>query len=338
MIRLTIDSTGLARTRFAVSPLHEAVNTLMASGLNTRTGPYAWVGRTRRVLRRERLELLSGLALDQAGGYLPDFLSPHPTGPAPTVAEQLEAVRRTPPERVRAELDTVQHGVPAARLNGRPVPDVVLRTLARGPRYFAERVADELGRYWDVALAPYWADARAVLDAEIDQRGRFLARHGSGALFNSLAPQMCWAEGRIELESRFEVALPARMVLLMPTLVSHEIHLILDPVDGVHRAPTVMYPVPRVPSTVPHAPAPSLAQLLGPTRADLLSALVGPATTAALAARHFLSAGTVSYHLGVLHRAGLVSRVRSGREVLYRRTPRGEELVEAQEDGGEGGS
>ncbi|MFF2146275.1 helix-turn-helix domain-containing protein [Kitasatospora sp. NPDC058190] len=329
MIRLTIDSTGLARTRFVVSPLHEAVNTLMASSLNSRTGPYAWVGRTRRVLRREKLELLAGLALEQDGGYIPDFLSPHPSGPDPTVTEQLEAVRRTDPERVRAELETVRNGLPAANLIGRQVPDTVLRSLQRGPRYFAERVADELGRYWELALAPYWPDARAVLDAEIDHRGRFLARHGSGALFNSLSPELSWSDGLIRLESRFEVNLPARMVLLMPTLVSRRIHVILDPVDGWNRAPTLMYPLAKSPA-VPQSPTPALAQLLGPTRADLLAALIDPATTAALAARHFLSAGTVSYHLGVLHRSGLVSRVRSGREVLYRRTPRGEELVAAR--------
>ncbi|MFE3503935.1 helix-turn-helix domain-containing protein [Kitasatospora sp. NPDC059160] len=329
MIRLTIDSTGLARTRFVVSPLHEAVNTLMAaSALNSRTGPYAWVGRTRRVLRREGLELLSGLALERAGGYLPDFLAPHPTGPDPTIAEQLTAVRRADPDRVLAELDTVRHGLPAANLAGRPLPDVVLRTLRRGPRHFAERVADELGRYWELAVAPYWPDARAVLDAEIDQRGRHVARYGTGSLFNSLSPELSWSNGMIQLESRFEVNLPARMVLLMPTLVSRSIHVILDTVDGCHRAPTLMYPItPSVPA--PRTPAPALAQLVGPTRADLLAALVDPATTAALAARHFLSAGTVSYHLGVLHRSGLVSRVRSGREVLYRRTPRGEELVTA---------
>ncbi|MET8628464.1 winged helix-turn-helix domain-containing protein [Kitasatospora sp. NPDC004669] len=255
--------------------------------------------------------------------------SPHPWGPDPTVAEQLEAVRRTDPERVRAELETVRNGIPAANLLGRQVPDTVLRSLRRGPRYFAERIADELGRYWESALAPYWPDARAVLDAEIDQRGRHLARYGTGSLFNSLSPQLSWADGLIRLESRFEVALPARMVLLMPTLVSRRIHVILDPVDGCHRAPTLMYPLAEPPA-VPRTPTPALAQLLGPTRADLLAALIDPATTAALAARHFLSAGTVSYHLGVLHRSGLVSRVRSGREVLHRRTPRGEELVAAR--------
>ncbi|WP_399030652.1 ArsR/SmtB family transcription factor [Streptomyces sp. 15-116A] len=44
--------------------------------------------------------------------------------------------------------------------------------------------------------------------------------------------------------------------------------------------------------------------------------------------RHFLSPATVSYHLGVLHRAGLVTRARAGRSVVYRHTPAGARLVE----------
>ncbi|MEU5664425.1 ArsR/SmtB family transcription factor [Streptomyces longwoodensis] len=70
-----------------------------------------------------------------------------------------------------------------------------------------------------------------------------------------------------------------------------------------------------------------MAQLLGPTRAGLLTAPARPASTAQLAARHFLSPATVSHHLGVLHRAGLVARSRSGRSVLYRRTSAGSRLA-----------
>ncbi|GAA3475570.1 winged helix-turn-helix domain-containing protein [Streptomyces yanii] len=72
----------------------------------------------------------------------------------------------------------------------------------------------------------------------------------------------------------------------------------------------------------PAAPSAEMAQLLGSTRAGLLTALAQPASNAELAARHFLSPATVSYHLGVLHRAGLVTRSRSGGSVLYRRTPK----------------
>jgi DNA-binding transcriptional ArsR family regulator len=329
MIRLSIDSAGLARSRFVVSPLHEAVGTLMPSGLSPRTGPDAWVSRARRILRRERLELLSALALEQAGSYLPDFLTPHPNGPAPAVTEQLEAVRATPPERVRAELEALQRGRPESGLMGRELPPTVQRLLRRGPRYVAQQAADELGRYWELAVAPHWADARAVLDAEVDRRALTLARHGASAMLNSLARQIRWADDRIELESRYEVELPAPMVLLMPSLVAREIVVLVDPVTGFARPPALMYPLVR-PQAAQQPPGTALSQLLGPTRAGLLAALAQPSSTAALAVEHFLSPGTVSYHLGVLHRSGLVSRIRAGREVLYGRTPRGEELVAAQ--------
>ncbi|AUG75250.1 hypothetical protein CFP65_0275 [Kitasatospora sp. MMS16-BH015] len=326
MIRLLVDSTGLARTRFVVSPLHEAIGTLMPSGLRPRSGPDAWMGRARRVLRREGLELLAAFALDQAGSYLPDFLTPHPSGPAPGIAEQVEAVRTTPPERVLAELDAVRHGRPAANLAGRELPEVVERTLAQGPAELARRAAEELERYWELAMAPYWPEARSVLDAEVDRRGRVLARHGAAAMLNSLTPQLRWADGRIELESRYEVCVPAPEVLLLPSLVNQETLIILDPVPGLQRTPALHYPIER-PSAVSELPDPSVAQLLGPTRAALLASLGRPATTSALAARHFLSESTASYHLGVLHRSGLVSRNRSGREVLYQRTERAEHLT-----------
>ncbi|MFF9218920.1 ArsR/SmtB family transcription factor [Streptomyces viridosporus] len=70
-----------------------------------------------------------------------------------------------------------------------------------------------------------------------------------------------------------------------------------------------------------------MARLFGPTRAGLLAALTQPTSTTQLAARHFLGSTTVSYHLGALHRAGLVIRARSGRPVLYRRTPEGSRLT-----------
>ncbi|MEW2490931.1 winged helix-turn-helix domain-containing protein [Streptomyces sp. NPDC048411] len=79
----------------------------------------------------------------------------------------------------------------------------------------------------------------------------------------------------------------------------------------------------------PAAPSAEMAQLLGPTRAGLLAELAQPASTQ-LAARHFLSPATVSYHLGVLHRAGLIARARSGRSVLYRRTSEGSRLARSR--------
>ncbi|MFD0691823.1 ArsR/SmtB family transcription factor [Actinomadura fibrosa] len=73
----------------------------------------------------------------------------------------------------------------------------------------------------------------------------------------------------------------------------------------------------------------ALARLLGRTRADLLRTLAEPATTSWLCARLRLSLGGVGDHLAVLRAAGLVTRERSGRSVLYRRTAAGDVLVGA---------
>ncbi|MFV5993211.1 ArsR/SmtB family transcription factor [Streptomyces sp. NPDC056231] len=325
MIELIVDAGGLARTRFAVSPLHEVAATLLPWGLRPTTDTDPWVARARRVLRRARLPLLSELALD-GGGYVPDFLSPHPTGPSPTVEEELEQVRNTPPDRVLFELEALRDGRPHNGLAGAEVPPKVSRAMDRGGGYVARQVAEELGRYWDLAFAPYWEAAGAVLEAEVDRCAGVLARHGAAALFNSLHPGIAWSEGTLRVDSRFTVELAVPLLIVVPSLVVPQPAVAVDPVRGGRRPPMVACPV-RHRAAVPRPPSEELARLLGPTRAGLLTALARPASTTELARHHFLSPATVSYHLGVLHKSGLVTRARSGRAVLYQRTPAGSRLA-----------
>ncbi|MDX2847189.1 ArsR/SmtB family transcription factor [Actinacidiphila glaucinigra] len=325
MIELTVDAAGLARSRFVVSPLHEVAATLLPWGLRRDPEADPWVTRARRVLRRARLPLLSELALD-GGGYLPDFLSPHPSGPSPTVEEELDRVRATPPGRVLDELEALRNGRPRNGLAGAELPPGVRRAMTRGGGHVARQAAEELRRYWELAFAPHWPDAKAALDAEVDRCAGVLARQGAAGLFNSLHPGIRWAGGTLRVDSRFTVAIPVPLVIVLPSLVATEPAVVVDPVPGGRRPPMVAYPVRDRPAA-PAPPSAELAGLLGPTRAGLLGALARPASTTQLAARHFLSAATVSYHLGVLHRAGLVTRARSGRTVLYRRTPAGSRLT-----------
>ncbi|TQE31476.1 ArsR family transcriptional regulator [Streptomyces ipomoeae] len=136
----------------------------------------------------------------------------------------------------------------------------------------------------------------------------------------------CHTTRRDTVDNRFTVALPVPLVVVVPSLVAAGPGVAVDPTRGGRRPPMPAYPVRDTAiakSIAPAAPSAEMARLLGPTRAGLLAALARPASTAQLAARHFLSAATVSYHLGVLHRAGLVARARSGRSVLYRRTAEG---------------
>jgi DNA-binding transcriptional ArsR family regulator len=65
---------------------------------------------------------------------------------------------------------------------------------------------------------------------------------------------------------------------------------------------------------------------LGERRARVLLELDRPASTAELARRMQVSAGSANTHLSVLRRAGLVSRRREGRRVIYTRTASGDTL------------
>ncbi|MET8220766.1 ArsR/SmtB family transcription factor [Streptomyces hirsutus] len=332
MIELTVNAAGLARSRFAVSPLYEVVATLLPWGLQPAPDADPWVARARRVLRRAQLPLLSELALDGVG-YVPDFLSPHPCGPSPTVEEELEQVRCTPPERVLSELEALRVGRPRSGLAGSELPEGVRRAMARGGAHVARQAADEMRRYWELAFAPHWEAAKAALDAEVDRCAGVLARHGAARLFNSLHPQIEWAEGTLRVEGHLRIALPAPLVVVVPSLVAPRPGVGVDPTREESRSPILIYPVrdKTIAGTIaPAAPSAEMAQLLGPTRAGLLAALTQSASTAQLATRHFLSPATVSYHLGVLHRAGLVARARSGRSVLYRRTPEGSRLARSR--------
>jgi DNA-binding transcriptional ArsR family regulator len=72
-----------------------------------------------------------------------------------------------------------------------------------------------------------------------------------------------------------------------------------------------------------------LAELLGRTRAAILSALAAPCSTSALAHQLGHSPPAISQHLAVLRRSGLVTSWRSGRTVYYQHTALGHSVVNA---------
>jgi DNA-binding transcriptional ArsR family regulator len=76
----------------------------------------------------------------------------------------------------------------------------------------------------------------------------------------------------------------------------------------------------------PTTPA-ALARLLGQTRADLLLRLDTAASTTQLGTITGHTLGAVGDHLRILREAGLVTRTRSGRSVVYGRTPVGDAVA-----------
>ncbi|MEU5870946.1 helix-turn-helix domain-containing protein [Glycomyces sp. NPDC047369] len=309
----------LANLRFALSPLWEvtaSIRVLKAPAEHRLHRRWAAAAAAR--LRGLDLRLLFDLVPVPTDG-LPAFLAPPPAMSTPDLATELAAMRRLEPERFASGLAMVP-ATPAVAAFG--------KDLEAG----AERLAAQVERYWEAALAPWWPRIRTLCERDLLHRSRLLAEGGARRLFADLAPPVSWgADGVLRIESPFAVSqdLDGRGLLLVPTVFGGERIFSLAAAPW---QPTMRYP-PRGLGLLWEAAAPrgpdALAGVLGPTRAALLAALAEPASTTDLADRCGLSAGGVSQQLGLLHAAGLVTRHRVGRRVLYARTLAAESLLNA---------
>jgi DNA-binding transcriptional ArsR family regulator len=347
MIRIQLSAQALIHTRLATSPLLEAVESLRVLA-DPRRLPLAapWVRRAAAALRGHDIELLTSLVTPTAW-WTPDFLTPPPTGNhaggCARIEQLLELVAAAPAEQVRLDLDlsfrgrplpaSIVHELPggaeALERRRRPLPAVVAVALRDGEATFARRVADALATYWDRALAPDWWSIGQVLDHDIRYRAGRLAAAGLGGLLADLHPDLRWDADRLELlvDRPCQRARHASGLLLVPSVFGWP----RTSVSAQAEPPLVCYPARGIAALWDqgHRPtAGALAQLLGGTRAALLGDLDGGRTTSELAVRHDLTPGAVSYHLGVLYRAGLVERAREGLAVRYRLTRHGGWLLD----------
>lgn len=321
MVRYEFGVEDLARMRFAISPMWELMMSVRALLDPSRSALHMpWVARLRGLLGG--IDMSAPVALVPPEGYLPDFLTPPPSGPLADFDDELETVRSTPPDRVRREL--------AILLAGRRPPPA-LEPFLDDPRRALRRLATTLEQYWERALEPYWPRVRALLEADVAYRARRLAEGGPARLFVDLHPGVRWRRRGLEVEIPFETRVPlaGRGLLLVPSAFGWQRPgAITDP----PWQPTVIYPARGIATlweegeSAPH----SLASLVGTTRASLLLALDAPRSTTALAARLGVTPGGISQQITVLRSAGLVSGRREGRSVLYVRTPLADSLVGAQ--------
>lgn len=159
------------------------------------------------------------------------------------------------------------------------------------------------------------------------RRSRQLAVGGARELFADLHPNVRWLGDRLVVTRSWEysASLGDGLVLVPTSFSWPDVTVMVEPYR-----PMLIYPATGVGTLWTSGPPPApgaLAALLGRTRAQILTALADPATTSVLARRMSLTPGAVSQHLTVLADAGLVTRRRLGREVVYRRTPVGDSLV-----------
>ena len=256
-----------------------------------------------------------------------DFLSPVPESLSATIEDLLAQVRAMPPDQARREV--------AEALRRQPPVDPRVRRILAGDRV-AEYVADVLSAAWQALLEPEWPTLRAILERDVVYRAGQLTSRGWAAAPGDLHTDLHWDQARIQVGHWSEdqdAELGGRGLLFVPSVFIWPVLVVrLDP----PWPPALVYPARGVAALWerPGRPAPgsALDRLLGPSRATILIALEEPASTTQLVATPGQSLGGIGDQLAVLREAGLISRARSGRSVLYRRTPVGDALAAAGGD------
>jgi hypothetical protein len=333
MVRFELGVEDLASTRFGISPLTETVCSLVAvSDPSYHALHLPWVRSARRHLDQLDAPLLLSLVgptrglgrfLSGPSRAIPDYLTPRPTRFAPRFEEELAIVRATPPAVVRRDL--------AGTHAPDPVPGALGAATRSGNRPVAalrDRICDQLERYYELAMAPSWADMRLVLESDTTYRARRLATGGARLLFADMHPNLRWRDGVLyvdEMISDHTVAAAGRGLLLTPSIFAIK----PAPPLSADEPPSLLYPsrgIGTLWSPAPPAPRSALASLIGAPRAQLLDMLGEPLPTVEIARRLRVTPSAVSQHLQVLHETGVVTRARDGRQVLYRRTVLGDEL------------
>ncbi|MER7462242.1 helix-turn-helix domain-containing protein [Streptomyces sp. NPDC097981] len=323
MISFGLGVEDLADTRFAVSPLSETVfslRVLREPGLSALHLPWR-----RSVLGRlgtlDTRLLLSVVAQRRT---LPDFLTPRPASFDPSFDEELAAVRDTPPGLVRRDL--------LAAHAPDPLPEALRdAATADDAKVLAVRdaVCEVIRSYWEVAVKPMWPQMRLLLEADMTYRARQLAMGGARRLFAGMHPNLRWHGGVLHIDqmiSSHHVEARGRGLLLVPSVFVHK----PAPPVSPEEPPLLVYPSRGVATLWTPAPAAddsALVSLLGAPRARLLRVLDEPLPTVEIARRFRVTPSAVSQHLRALHAAGLLTRARDGRLVLYRRSPLGDRLA-----------
>jgi DNA-binding transcriptional ArsR family regulator len=312
VIQLRMGVADVARTRFGYSPLGEVVQSLYQLS-SRRVSPLhrPWWDATRQGLRAVDMALLT--AVVPAGAYVADFLfsaASHDGG----MEEQLRLLAESDPAAIRADLDAVWQRQPIPR----PARDLVDDGAAG-----ARRLADALWRYWSVAIEPHWRHLHAVLRDDVAYRAGQLTGGGVDALLSGLHPEVSVRDAVLRIDKpRHSVQhdLAGDGLLLFPSVFAWP-NLMVDKAPG--RPATLVYSARGVGTLWGRGAEPAdgaLGALLGNSRAAILAYVASPRSTTEIAGELGQSAPSVSFHLSVLRRSGLVSSWRSGRRVLYQRT------------------
>ncbi|MFD8642674.1 ArsR/SmtB family transcription factor [Streptomyces zaomyceticus] len=321
-------SQELVRLRVATSvdPLWEIALSLHL--LQNRTAPLTfgpWRREVGAALRRTGLLPAAHdlMRLCPDGAYFPDFLTP---GRGDLDIEAgLDRLLATPRRRLLAELTRLH-----THTRG-PVPPGV-RLLADGCPQTLRRLGDSLRAYYRVAVEPYLPAMRAHAASDRAQRAEAALTHGAEGMLTGYDDLPGWEYRHGRLRAPYpvdrELLLRGRALTLVPAFFC-----VRAPLALVNESlpPVLVHPLAPTPGWLERrrgTPTGPVAQLIGPSRAELLRMLDRPMTTTDLAVALRLAPSTASRHASVLRDAGLLLSHREGVRVLHRRTRLGEALLD----------
>jgi hypothetical protein len=253
----------LLAVRFAVSPVWETQAAVQAfADERGRSYHQPWLQLVQG--RAGRLDLAPLLAVLPRRGYLPDFLTPPPRTARPGLRNQLAEIRATGPAHVACELERCRQTVDDEQHRRQ------LTSLLTDPERARDELAALLHDAWTSLVAPFWVRIRTLLDRDIDERSRTLARHGLRNALDALHPKIRWTRRGLSLADRTgrTVAVGERGFLLMPSayLWPHVAAITEEPWQ-----PTIIYPRPASPDSG-RRPQPR------PARSDGCSAAPAPSS------------------------------------------------------------
>jgi DNA-binding transcriptional ArsR family regulator len=333
VLRIHFTADDLQRVRVARRP--DPMWELMSSvcRVQTRQGPLDfghWRRGAHARLRADRA-VYDALALLRTLippiGYIPDFLTPPPSGPE--LGAGLDRLRATPPALVARDLARLA----AERRGGGTATYSAFTGRSSGEGLAA--VAGALETYHRGVIAPHWAQVRGAVTKDVAIRTRGLLEGGTQALLHGLRPFATWRAPVLEVDYPVDrdLRLAGRGLLLVPSYFCWRRPIALaDP----ELPPVLVYPVVRDPlSDAAGTGEEGLVRLLGRTRAAVLAEVArteAARTTSEIAESVGVSLPSASYQITVLRESGLLASRRAGKYVLHTPTPLGLALLSSAPD------
>jgi DNA-binding transcriptional ArsR family regulator len=251
-------------------------------------------------------------------GYCPDFLTPPG---ARTIDDGIAAVLDTPPRILAAD-------VAELAAQGTRVP-LWLRRLGDGETRELRRLGTALHDYYRRCLAPDWPAVRRAVARDRRRLQSGLERGGPQLLLSTLHPDITWSPPvlRVRFPVEQTLHLDGRGLRLLPTFFAHGMPTTYkDP----ELPPVLVYSIGHTSLDSDAEPGPSLAALLGRTRARvLMTVAITRCNTSEVAELTDISLATASQHASVLRASGLITSTRVGKSQIHEITPLGLGVIRA---------